>query len=79
MTDAVIQLKAAMEANTSVTQSVVTLVQNMAQQMLDSQDIAELHAMATQLQSNTAAIAAAVTANTVAAGEPPATETPPTA
>jgi primosomal protein N'' len=70
MSEAVDKLKSAVEANTSATQSVVTLVQTMAQQIKDAAstgDLAQVNTLADNLMANTTAIAAAVTANTPAA------------
>lgn len=67
MSEAVDKLKAAVEANTNATQSVVTLVQTLAQQIKDaSDDPAQVVALADSLMQNTQAIADAVTANTPA-------------
>lgn len=68
------KLKADVAAQTTVIQSLVTLVNGLAQQIRDSaDDPAELQALADGIEANTAAIAKAVTDNT------PATPvTPPT-
>ena len=66
-------MTAEVESNTNVTQSVVTLVKNLAEQIAnippssDPTTQAALDALATTLAQNDAAIAAAVTANTSSA------------
>lgn len=64
-------LTAAVNANTTVEGSAITLIQQIADQLRNSSgDQAAVDALATQLQSSAAALAAAVTANTSAAGTP---------
>lgn len=62
------QLKAKVTANTAVTQSSVLLIQGLVQQLKDAaDDPAELQAVIAEIEANTAALAAAVPANTPAA------------
>lgn len=62
------QLKAKVTANTAVTQSTVTLIQGLIQQLKDAaDDPAELQAVIAEIEANTQALAAAVPVNTPAA------------
>jgi hypothetical protein len=64
---AIDDLKNAVEAETSVVQSVVTLLNGLAQQLKDAlatNNTAAVEDAANQIISNTAALSAAVTANT---------------
>jgi cell division septation protein DedD len=75
-------LQAAVAAQTSVTASAVTLIQGLATEIsaaAASNDSAALEQLASQLQSSTASLAAAVSANTPAAGPTPAAPTSPAA
>jgi hypothetical protein len=66
-------LKAQVAANTTVAQSAVTLIQGLKQKLDDaiaSGDPAALKALSDQLATDDAALAAAVTANTLAASSP---------
>lgn len=59
------KLKAKVTANTNVTQSAVALINGLAQQIRDaSDDPAELQALADSLERDSAALGAAVSANT---------------
>lgn len=59
------RLKVAVERNTTVSQSAVTLIQGLAQQIRDAQDDpAELKALADRIDQQAQALADAVTANT---------------
>lgn len=61
------QIRAEVEENGSVTQSAITLIGGLAQQIRDlSTDPAALQALADQLDSQNSALAAAVAANTPA-------------
>lgn len=63
-------IQSAVERNTSVTQSVVVFVQQIAQQLKQNAgDANAVRALADQLNNNTQAIADAVTANTPSEGE----------
>lgn len=68
------EMAAAVEANTTVTGSVVTLVNKLATQIHDAaDDPEEVRALADKLKANTQAIADAVAANTEPeGGEEPA-------
>lgn len=60
-------LKAAVERNTSVTDSAVVLIQGLAQQIKDAaDDPAQLQALAAQIDKEAGELAAAVTAGTPA-------------
>lgn len=62
------QLTADVAADTTVDQSAITLIQGLAAQLAAAgTDPVALAALSTQLETNAAAIAAAVTANTPAA------------
>jgi len=64
-------VKASVAANTTVTQSVLTLVTGLAQQIRDNaEDPAALEALAGQLDADNAALAKAVTDNTPTAPAP---------
>lgn len=64
---AIDDMRAAVEANTSVTQSAVTLIQQMAQQIEDAaDDPEEIRALAQSMRDNSAALSAAIPANTPA-------------
>jgi len=68
-------LKAAVAKNVSVTQSAVTLISGLAQQIKDaagSGDLAQVEELATTLSNNADALGAAVSANTPAAPDAPA-------
>jgi hypothetical protein len=63
-------LKAAVQRNTDVDASVITLLQGIAQQLKDAQaanDPAAIQAVIDQIDANTKALSDAVTANTPAA------------
>ncbi len=61
--------------NNDAVQSAITLINGLAQQIIDlKDDPAALEALATSLNTQTEALAAAVTANTPAAPPPPAPE-----
>lgn len=74
-------LKAAVAAETSVTQAAVVLLADISarlQAALANDDKAALAQLATDLQGNVSTLAAAVASNTPAAAEPaPAPEQPP--
>ena len=72
---AIDDLKAAVEAETSVVQSAVTLLNGLAQQIKDAVqtgNAAAVEEAANQILANTAALSAAVSANTPAAPATPA-------
>jgi hypothetical protein len=65
-------LTAQVTANTSLEQSAITLIQGLAAQLAAAgTDPAKLAALTTQLNSSSAALAAAITANTPAAPPTP--------
>lgn len=73
MTKELDELQTQVEENTNVEQSAITLLEGLGQQIADlKDDPAALQALATKLKDNSAALAAAVAANTPAA-EPPTT------
>lgn len=66
------QLETAVAEETSVQRSAITLLENLSQMVKDAgTDPVKLQAVVDQINSNKSALAAAVTANTPAAGEPP--------
>lgn len=61
-------IQAAVEADTTVDQSAITLLNSLAEQLRNAaNDPAEVQAIADQLNQNSSALAAAVSANTPAA------------
>jgi hypothetical protein len=77
-------LRAQVAANSTVTQSAVTLINGIAQRIIDAgTDPAQLQALADSLSADDAALAQAVAANTVASPAPadatPGTDTTPPA
>jgi len=86
MATAIDHLRAAVTAQTTVTQGVVTLLQDLNARLraaIDDEDDEAIEAIAAELEANTASLASAVVANTPVGGEPapdldpkPAPETP---
>lgn len=72
---AIDDLTAAVEAETTVNQSAVALLNSLAQEIRDAQDDpAKLAELADSIEANTSALSDAVTANTPAAPQTPADE-----
>lgn len=72
MTAALDRLKADVQASELVTESAITLLGGLSQQIRDlKDDPAALAALADEIEASTSSLASAVTANTVASSEPP--------
>lgn len=73
MASAIDHLRAAVTAQTTVTQGVVTLLQDLntrLREAIDNEDSDAIEAIAEELEKNTASLASAVVANTPVGGEP---------
>lgn len=77
MTAALDRLKADVQASELVTESAITLLGGLSQQIRDlKDDPAALAALADEIEASTSSLASAVTANTVASSEPPPAPAP---
>lgn len=80
MSESLDRLKQEVAENNTLTGSVITLLENLSQQIRDNaEDPAALNALANDLDAQNAALAAAVEANTPTAPAPPVDPEPPPA
>lgn len=66
MDQAIVNLQAAVQKETTVFQSGVTLIQQLANEIKNAPDMATVQALADQVSANADTLAAAITANTPA-------------